>query len=118
MNREIHVRFWESLGVQFPWATHFARQVGQCAFACEGFCSPLCATARAVAVLRVCGVYQGLCMALGALQFGPPDWVRGHVSLPALWTTSPELTFSLSHPCAPTCLPEACCCILSPPLAA
>ena len=24
MNREIHVRFWESLGVQFPWATHSA----------------------------------------------------------------------------------------------
>ena len=22
MNREIHVRFWESLGVRFPWATH------------------------------------------------------------------------------------------------
>ena len=22
MNREIHVRFWEGLGVQFPWATH------------------------------------------------------------------------------------------------
>ena len=22
MNREIHVRFWESLGVQFPRATH------------------------------------------------------------------------------------------------
>jgi hypothetical protein len=24
MNREIHVRFWESLGVRFPWATHCA----------------------------------------------------------------------------------------------
>ena len=23
MNREIHVRFWESLGVRFPRATHF-----------------------------------------------------------------------------------------------
>ena len=22
MNREIHVRFWQSLGVKFPWATH------------------------------------------------------------------------------------------------
>ena len=22
MNREIHVRFWEGLGVQFPCATH------------------------------------------------------------------------------------------------
>ena len=21
MNREVHVRFWESLGVRFPWAT-------------------------------------------------------------------------------------------------
>lgn len=25
MNREIHVRFWEGLGVRFPRATHFAR---------------------------------------------------------------------------------------------
>ena len=24
MNREIHVRFWESLGVRFPRATHCA----------------------------------------------------------------------------------------------
>ena len=23
MNREIHVRFWEGLGVRFPRATHF-----------------------------------------------------------------------------------------------
>ena len=57
-------------------------------FALEPFCLPLRATARAVAVLRVCGTYQGLCMALCALQLGPPDWVRGHVSLPALRTTS------------------------------
>ena len=21
MNREVHVRFWEGLGVRFPWAT-------------------------------------------------------------------------------------------------
>lgn len=27
MNREIHVRFWEGLGVRFPRATHFARFV-------------------------------------------------------------------------------------------
>ena len=26
MNREIHVRFWEGLGVRFPWATHLARR--------------------------------------------------------------------------------------------
>ena len=25
MNREIHVRFWESLKVRFPWATHLRR---------------------------------------------------------------------------------------------
>ena len=25
MNREIHVRFWESLGVRFPRATHSRR---------------------------------------------------------------------------------------------
>ncbi len=25
MNREIHVRFWEGLGVRFPRATHFSR---------------------------------------------------------------------------------------------
>ena len=24
MNREVHVRFWESLGVRFPWATQLA----------------------------------------------------------------------------------------------
>ena len=24
MNREVHVRFWEGLGVRFPWATQFA----------------------------------------------------------------------------------------------
>ena len=24
MNREIHVRFWEGLGVRFPRATHWA----------------------------------------------------------------------------------------------
>ena len=24
MNREIHVRFWEGLGVRFPRATHFS----------------------------------------------------------------------------------------------
>ena len=29
MNREIHVRFWESLGVRFPRATHLA-QVTRC----------------------------------------------------------------------------------------
>ena len=28
MNREIHVRFWESLGVRFPRATHFANLRG------------------------------------------------------------------------------------------
>ena len=26
MNREIHVRFWEGLGVRFPRATHSARR--------------------------------------------------------------------------------------------
>ena len=25
MNREIHVRFWEGLGVRFPWATQLGR---------------------------------------------------------------------------------------------
>ena len=36
-----------------------------------GLCFPLRATARAVAVLRVCGACQGLCMALCALQREP-----------------------------------------------
>ena len=26
MNREIHVRFWESLGVRFPWATQLVKR--------------------------------------------------------------------------------------------
>ena len=25
MNREVHVRFWEGLGVQLPWATQLWR---------------------------------------------------------------------------------------------
>lgn len=39
MNREIHVRFWEGLGVRFPRATHSRPlicldHVGKCAFMC------------------------------------------------------------------------------------
>ena len=30
MNREIHVRFWEGLGVRFPWATRLFSS--KCAF--------------------------------------------------------------------------------------
>ena len=41
-------------------------------FACAPFCLPLRATARAVAVLRVCGARQKPCMALRALHCGPP----------------------------------------------
>ena len=29
MNREVHVRFWESLGVRFPWATQL-REMRAC----------------------------------------------------------------------------------------
>ena len=29
MNREIHVRFWESLGVRFPRATHCVHGAGE-----------------------------------------------------------------------------------------
>ena len=28
MNREIHVRFWEGLGVRFPWATQLGLAEG------------------------------------------------------------------------------------------
>ena len=38
MNREVHVRFWESLGVRFPWATQLGR----------GWTSGLIADARRV----------------------------------------------------------------------
>ena len=54
-------------GVRHQWARHAGRAV----FACQPFCVLLCATARAVAVLRVCGARQELCMALCALQHGP-----------------------------------------------
>jgi len=37
MNREIHVRFWEGLGVRFPRATH-------CAHRCFAFTVPVCST--------------------------------------------------------------------------
>ena len=30
MNREIHVRFWEGLGVRFPRATHLALAEQRC----------------------------------------------------------------------------------------
>ena len=42
MNREVHVRFWESLGVRFPWAT-------QLHVACEGLDSLGHCDARALA---------------------------------------------------------------------
>ena len=36
MNREIHVRFWEGLGVRFPRATHLRgqRELRFCDFRC------------------------------------------------------------------------------------
>ena len=40
MNREIHVRFWEGLGVRFPRATHCDRLAGQCVFAWGGIVLP------------------------------------------------------------------------------
>ena len=33
MNREVHVRFWESLGVRFPWATQLvSRRCDLCSY--------------------------------------------------------------------------------------
>jgi hypothetical protein len=29
MNREVHVRFWEGLGVRFPWATRLYPEAAQ-----------------------------------------------------------------------------------------
>ena len=65
---------------------HSARYEDRPDFSCKPFCYPLRATARAVAVLRVCGAYQGLCMALCALQLGPRVWVLRRDSPPALTT--------------------------------
>ena len=44
-------------------------------FACLKLCFPRSATTRAVAVLRVCGVRCGPCMALCALQCAPRCWL-------------------------------------------
>ena len=46
-------------------------------FASQRLCLPLRATARAVAVPRVCGEWQGLCMALCALQREPTSCAVG-----------------------------------------
>ena len=74
------------------------------------------ATARAVAVLRVCGAYQGLCTALCALRLHRQIgfWLR---CLACAQDSQPGLTFSLLIR-ELMCLPEARCCIREPPLAA
>ena len=65
--------WWHAVGAPLERGVRhqFSRLAGQCVFACAGLCFPLRATARAVAVLRVCGACQGLCMALCALQRRP-----------------------------------------------
>jgi hypothetical protein len=66
--------WWPAVGAPLERGVRhqFARQADRVAFAWEPFCFPLRATARAVAVLRVCGACRGLCMALCALQRVPP----------------------------------------------
>ena len=35
MNREVHVRFWERLGVKFPWATRQSQRRSTVGFRCD-----------------------------------------------------------------------------------
>ena len=64
---------WHAVGARLERGVRHqcARLAGHRVFACETLCFPLRATARAVAVLRVCGACQGLCMALCALLRRP-----------------------------------------------
>ena len=84
--------WWPAVGAQLERGVRQQRALleDRPVFACRQFCYPLRATARAVAVFRVCGGCQGLCMALCALQRGPQACVGGCDSLPALtsaaWT--------------------------------
>ena len=64
------LRLSEGLGIS-------ARTAARHEFAGQRFCFPLRAKARAVAVLRVCGARQDLCIALRALQREPPDQTLG-----------------------------------------
>ena len=71
MNREIHVRFWEGLGVRFPRATHFS-----------------CATKPAAGVM-------------GLLEFIAPEWAtlqpgHGQTARAACttWVTAGSESFS------------------------
>ena len=56
MNREVHVRFWEGLGVRFPRATQLFENRRSLGIAWLPFWPCRSAQARAVAVLRVCWV--------------------------------------------------------------
>ena len=52
--------WWPAVGAPLERGVRHqcAWQADQSAFACMRFCFPFCATARAVAVLRVCGAHR------------------------------------------------------------
>ena len=69
--------WWPAVGAPLERGVRhqLAGQADQSGFACMASCFPLYATARAVAVPRVCGACEGSCMARCALQPGrePPN---------------------------------------------
>ena len=66
--------WWPAVGAPLERGVRhqFARKASQGVFACAPLWVPLRAAGRAVAVPRVCGACRGFCMALCALQGGPP----------------------------------------------
>ena len=71
--------WWPAVGAPLERGVrhHSAAPDDSLDFACAAFCYPLRAWARAVAVPRVCGAHEGLCMSLCALQHGPPHLTYG-----------------------------------------
>ena len=82
--------WWHAVGSQVERGVrqHWLHGEGGAVFLCRAFCFPQSATARAVAVFRVCGTCQELCMALRALQRPAQGQSRGHESVQAPRTTN------------------------------
>ena len=108
--------WWPAVGARLERGVRHqcARQADRAEFACEPFCFPIRATARAVAVLRVCGPARDF-----AWRFAPcsaDHWIGSCLGLlPDVGKARAEV-LSSAFIRAPTCPPEACCCILLPPL--
>ena len=65
-----------------------ARQMDKGALSCQPFCFLLCALARVLAALCVCGALRGLPVAFCALQRASSCWILGLDSLAARGTPS------------------------------